>query len=277
MLLLNGTPIESFFFPGGEIQVRLPEKIGTERVILTWKPTAPSCIMELLLTVNALNERQIRDIDIDILYLPYARQDRVCNPGEAFSLKVMCNLLNGISEDSAMIRLWDIHSAVVEEHLNSYAWHHEVWEIFKRFHILDDFDLSELILCAPDVGACERVAQVLRHCKADYSIQARKERDPSTGHITDITINLEEWQQGRPILVIDDICDGGATFLKLAEKLKEQGAGNLYLYVTHGIFSKGLGELLDYYKHIYCHHVLHDNLYKTQERFTILREFHHDN
>ena len=58
-------------------------------------------------------------------------------------------------------------------------------------------------------------------------------------------------------LVIDDICDGGRTFINLAEKLLIMGANDLYLYVTHGIFSKGLPSIHEYYKHIYCDHIFY--------------------
>ncbi|HCW17254.1 MAG TPA: phosphoribosylpyrophosphate synthetase, partial [Achromobacter sp.] len=47
----------------------------------------------------------------------------------------------------------------------------------------------------------------------------------------------------QPVLVVDDICDGGRTFLELASALRDTTRQPVYLYVTHGIFSKGLGEL----------------------------------
>jgi len=52
-------------------------------------------------------------------------------------------------------------------------------------------------------------------------------------------------------LIVDDICDGGGTFLGLAEELKECNSGDLYLAVSHGIFSKGSQTLLDNFKSIY--------------------------
>ena len=75
-------------------------------------------------------------------------------------------------------------------------------------------------------------------------------------------------------LIVDDICDGGRTFLEAAKILKEETTGKLFLYVTHGIFSKGIDELLEHYEHIYCHHVLDDSRYQTTDRLTILRSFH---
>jgi len=83
MLLINDKPVNYFFFPAGEMQVRLPE-IETERVILTSLPKSSDDIMLIMLVVNALKQQGITDIDLDLLYLPYARQDRVCSKGEYF-------------------------------------------------------------------------------------------------------------------------------------------------------------------------------------------------
>ena len=73
MLLLNNEPVRWFNFPGGEIQVKLPEEIPEESCILTWMPKDPSSIVLLQLTVNAMKHAGIHDITLDCLYLPYAR------------------------------------------------------------------------------------------------------------------------------------------------------------------------------------------------------------
>jgi ribose-phosphate pyrophosphokinase len=75
-----------------------------------------------------------------------------------------------------------------------------------------------------------------------------KTRDTSNGKLTGFT--LEEIPQGGHFLVVDDICDGGGTFLGLAEKIAEQGAF-ADLYVSHGIFSKGTTSLRKAYKNVY--------------------------
>jgi len=71
----------------------------------------------------------------------------------------------------------------------------------------------------------------------------KKTRDQSTGHITDYKLSGEV--EGKSVLIVDDICDGGMTFKLLAEELMEAGAVHINLYVTHGIFSKGLRTLFE--------------------------------
>lgn len=276
MLLLNNQPIDYFLFSGGEFQVKLPHKLDTERAFLTWKPIDASEITLLALAVSALKHMGFNDIDLDILYLPYARQDRVCAEGEAHSLEVICGFLNSL--DVSVVRLWDVHNKdktfeLLDEPL---IVHTQPFDIFDRYKILDDFDLGNLILCAPDDGAYERVSDVANQHTQTTPVVMAKVRDPETGKITGMKWNQHNRSvEGWNVLIIDDICDGGATFLQAAQILKEQGAENLYLYVTHGIFSKGLDLLQEYFKHIICHHVLHDDKFHSTERLTILREHSH--
>jgi len=276
MLLLNGQNIDYFLFSGGEFQVKLPHKLDPERAILTWKPINASDITFLSLVINALKNMGICDIDLDILYLPYARQDRVCSPGQANSLEVICRLLD--SMELTTIRIWDVHN--MPKTMNLFTETHVCFisakDIFARFKILDEFDNNETILCAPDNGACWRVSDIAEHFDFYTPIMMSKGRHPETGFIEGMKWNPQNRSvEGWSVLIIDDICDGGATFNAAAQIIREQGATNLYLYITHGIFSKGLDLLQENFKHIICHHVLHDDHYQSTDRLTILREFKH--
>jgi ribose-phosphate pyrophosphokinase len=57
----------------------------------------------------------------------------------------------------------------------------------------------------------------------------------------------------KDYIIIDDIIDGGQTFINIAKELKSKPLkGKIYLIVTHGIFSKGFAELSQYFDGIYC-------------------------
>lgn len=264
MLLLNGKPVPFFKFPGGEIQVKLPLIEEFERKLI-WKPTCSDDILLLIMTVNALNGQGYWDIELDCLYLPYARQDRICNPGEANSLEMICGILDGLN--LTIIRFYDVHNESVTFRFFKYTnvLNLEVCDIFNHYKILDNFDSKTTLLLAPDVGARKRVADICCNNPDFYWINLEKTRNSETG-----IVSYDEIPEidASIILVIDDICDGGSTFLRLAEKIPDK---TLYLYVTHGIFSHGLDELSKYYTHIYCHHVLDDSKCQSNEFLTILR------
>lgn len=79
-------------------------------------------------------------------------------------------------------------------------------------------------------------------------LHAEKERDPKTGKLSGFLVPERKEFKSNSVLIVDDICDGGGTFLGLAPELYDL---DLYLYVTHGIFSKGLTDLSKSFKHIY--------------------------
>ena len=85
-------------------------------------------------------------------------------------------------------------------------------------------------------------------------IYAQKVRNSQTGEI--VETRLEKEAIAQDCIIVDDICDGGRTFIELAKVLKSKGAKDIYLYVTHGIFSKGIEVLREHFNHIYCYHLI---------------------
>ena len=116
--------------------------------------------------------------------------------------------------------------------------------------------MNNAVLVSPDKGARPRVLDVADGVSAYRGrpvpvIQALKQRDPVTGALTSPQL-LDSVPTGVPLLVVDDICDGGGTFIQLAELLRQHTNALLYLYVTHGIFSKGVDVLAGSYAKVFC-------------------------
>ena len=106
------------------------------------------------------------------------------------------------------------------------------------------------ILVSPDAGSLKKVSKVARefNCKM---VRADKTRSVIDGSITG-TVVYSESVGDKDFLIIDDICDGGRTFIELAKELRKLTTGKIKLYVTHGIFSKGLDVLTEHIDEIYC-------------------------
>ena len=108
-------------------------------------------------------------------------------------------------------------------------------------------------IIAPDNGAVKKASKIAEKFKLPL-ITCLKERDLATGHITKYRI-LDSIEKPGKALIVDDICDGGATFNILAKSLKEDTpVTEISLYVTHGIFSKGLDKLFENIDNIYSYH-----------------------
>lgn len=259
-----------FTFAGGESQVVLPEEFicNAESVssvrINAWLKTADA-VMQLLLLTDAVR-RVLPNVPLhlNMPYVPYARQDRVCNPGEALSAKVFCNLINAQAYATVMIA--DPHSDVVPA-------------LLERVSIVDpSVMVAEVVrqsafaegvtLLAPDAGARKRVQNMARKLGISHVAFADKVRDTRTGCISATSVSSDLPQQA--ILVVDDICDGGRTFVELGKVLAEVSTQPRYLYVTHGIFSKGFDELNLYYQRIFT--AYNWNQANHNDKLTIIKQ-----
>jgi len=246
---VNGLYISSFKFNGGEVHVSINHiEIGNVTEVEAYLYTSDD-IMKLLMTIDAIREKKVFSvINLTIPYFPYGRQDRVCNPGEAFSVKVMARLINSLQ--CQKVTILDPHSNVTTVALNNYNVISQN-EILQEHSIIEVIKALNLTLVSPDAGAELKTREVARENNLPV-IYCSKVRDTVTGNITDTHIPFIG--EGGDFIILDDICDGGYTFTQLAKQMKAAGANDLYLYVTHGIFSKGLDPLKEYFEHVYCYH-----------------------
>lgn len=233
-------------FPGGERHLQLDEKINnhfvyTDNCSIVAHLEKSDEIMLLLLVTDALRRKYGGRLNIDLVmpYVPYARQDRVCVPGEALSARVFCDLIN--AQKYSTVTIWDAHSEVVPALLDRCINVH-------CSEFVRQFAKPDWILVAPDGTAAKEKVPTCAKRVGCQMITATKHRDLKTGKLTGTSIIPSEvWtpalENGFPptFLMVDDICDGGATFVALAKEItKVIPRAKIKLYVTHGIFSQGL-------------------------------------
>lgn len=233
---------QSFLFSGGEVHIKLKSQ-ATEVLINTRLNTSDD-IMKLLLAVDALRRSGTEKISVFIPYLPYARQDRVMVPGEPLSVKVMCNLINSCNFER--VYLFDVHSEVAAALLDNCQLITNAALVQRALENHKDY-----LLVSPDAGALKKIyklAEVLTY--HEPIVLCNKVRDVSNGKIKKITVDQDDLG-GRDCIIVDDICDGGATFIGVAQELKARNAGKILLVVSHGIFSHGEEELAKWIDHIY--------------------------
>jgi ribose-phosphate pyrophosphokinase len=243
---------DKFVFNGGESHIRIKEDLdyltsNTDAVVFVTKLKTAQDITDLAIAVDAIdNLGSGASFHLLLGYLPGGRQDRVCNPGEALSSKVYANLINSIA-DWDSIQFIDAHSDVMPALLNnSYSVDNKLF-VDKAIEALD---LDDITLISPDAGANKKVLSLAQHLieTSNHSVEvvrADKNRDLATGNIVETIVYAHDLSD-RDCVIVDDICDGGRTFIELAKVLKAKGARNVILIVTHGIFSKGFGPVLEY-------------------------------
>lgn len=221
----------SMKFSGGEIQVRLPERVSASQFVIRALLDSSDAIMELILLTDAIRRHAGEDasIRLECPYLPYARQDRVCASGESLAVRVMCGLINALMFDT--VTVWDPHSDVGTALLDRVVVIPQ-WNFVARIH------WKNTILVAPDAGAIKKTLESAKELRLKM-VRADKVRSVVDGSITGTVVYCDQMTHDD-FLIVDDICDGGRTFIELAKVLRPWTTGKIYLYVTHGIFSKGL-------------------------------------
>lgn len=244
--------INTSTFPGGEVHIAVDDGFDSripQLVRITAHLRSPADQMALFMLTDALRRACRAPIHLHMPYVPYARQDRVCNPGEALAAKVFCQMINAQGYES--VTIFDPHSDVVPALLDRVVVKDAAEAID---HVLEwPVFANGVTFIAPDAGAQKRVLKLAKRFGVDSVVCADKVRDTKTGEIRGIAIN-GVFPAGRPALVIDDICDGGATFIALSEQVAVNQSldAPLYLYVSHGIFSKGVGRVAENYDHVFA-------------------------
>ncbi len=233
--------IDFLQFPGGERHVQIVSRDDfdlIESVLIRAYVNSSDDILDYLLLENALLKiKPNLKIDLELPYLPYARQDRVCSYGQAFSLEVIAALLK--INKKRKIFVWDCHS-VVGLNLTGAINITSESIIAKSTSLLNEFKNPNVILVCPDKGALRRSEAVGIAFGVNEIVLCEKVRNPSNGKITGMSVAANDLTM-KTAIIIDDICDGGMTFIGIAKALKELNCSSVVLYITHGIFSKGLG------------------------------------
>ncbi len=223
-----------FKFSGGEIHCKLSKVYGHCRIIC--RDYTAAGFMAVCMHNEVFRRNGASRIELVYPYLPYARQDRVMQETEPFSLQVFARMINAQNFDS--VTVYDPHSDVGPALIERCKVISQ-WEIAKKAigALVKD---ENIIFVSPDAGAYKKVSKLMTD---DSRIAiATKIRDPQ-GNIAATRLASSPAINGRTCVIVDDICDGGRTFIELAKVLKEAGAGKVILYITHGIFSHGFSEL----------------------------------
>lgn len=225
--------IETLLFPGGEPHVKVPSTL-TGQVFLflklrTWVEVGyAACLIDAL----SRNTRIDGELNAFIPYFPGARQDR--SDGSApFTLMIVNDLFALLG----LMSVFDLHSNVLSDALP-----HGILRNLMPANLQVPIRDDVVGIIAPDAGAAERAEQFRArfYASADL-IQCSKHRDPVTGRL--FGYHMPKLSRQGAYIIVDDICDGGGTFNLLAEAFGKDPVGEhsrLEMFVSHGIFSKGI-------------------------------------
>ncbi len=246
-------------FPDGQQSINLDFIHLEDEVKISSRLNDFKDLEVILCATAALRNLGIKTIHLYVPYFLGARSDRKFEDGGINYLKdVICPIIN--SQNYETVTIVDAHSDVLEACIHNYR---KIDNISLVKFALTDIDNTnsareKLILVSPDAGALKKMYHVSEYFKIDKMVIANKHRDIRTGKITHTEVpGLTQEPGSKNFVIIDDICDGGRTFLEIAKTIRKEREDSvfndkIYLVVTHGIFSAGFSELKNWFDGIYC-------------------------
>ena len=239
MLELNGKKIEIGHFPDSTLLIKesVARDYETDRsASIKWNFENNEELVALIYITKHLKAHGVARIHLEMPYIPNARQDRVKSDEDVFTLKYFAEIINWLG--FASVTVLDPHSTVSEALLDNIVIKTPKENIAKVIAMIGD---ENLMMFYPDEGAMKRYSALADKPFA-FGI---KKRDWATGQINGLDVSgATERISGSRILIVDDICSRGGTFYHSAKKLKELGAAEVYLYISHCENSILQGEVL---------------------------------
>lgn len=246
MIYFNGVKLEFKTFPNGEL--RLDPTAVNENFkryecinVVTFKYENDSDIFKLMVLKDYIdNELFYHRTSLLMPYAPYSRMDRSIK-GQLFTLKTFTNIINSMNFEQVIIL--EPHSDVVTALLNNCKVINSGLDLLPKVEKEIEFERGFDYLFFPDAGAQKRYSSL----KGYNQLVGYKDRDVNTGDIRSLEVvgNLPNNQRSkRRVLIIDDLCSYGGTFLHSGNKLKELGFKEIFLLVTHCENSIFEGKLL---------------------------------
>src|SRR5271155_4262286 len=232
-----GTPMTKAVvrrFADMEVFVEIQENVRGADVFVIQSTSYPANdhLMELLIMIEALRRASARRITAVTPYFGYARQDRKVGPRTPISAKLVANLITNAGADRVMTL--DLHAGQIQGFFdiptdNLYAAPMMVRDIRERF------DLAKIMVVSPDVGGVARARGLAKRINAPLAIVDKRRERAGESEVMNVIGEVT----GYTCILIDDIVDSGGTLVNAADALLEQGAADVYAYISHGVLSGG--------------------------------------
>ena len=240
LLFGNDREVNIGKFPDGTMLIKMRPEMAygfwplafptnISRAIITWLYENDAELVALIHVTKHLRRNGITNICLKMPYIPNARQDRVKSEEDVFTLKSFVEVINWL--DFTSVEVLDPHSSVSEaliDRIKIRTPKKLVENVIDKLKSASSED--DLMMFYPDEGAMKRYSSMFN---MPYAFGIKK-RDWSTGKINGLDVSgMTDMIAGKRILIVDDICSRGGTFYHSAKKLKELGAKEIYLYVSH--------------------------------------------
>lgn len=217
-------------FPDGEISVKIEDDVRGKDVFVvqSLEPPVNENLMEVLIMIDSLVRASAERVTAVIPYFGYARQDRKMEGRTPISAKLVANLLTTSGTDRVLTV--DLHSGQIQGFFDIPLDHLYATPVMLEY--LREKDIEDLTIVSPDVGNVKMARAYAKRLDAELGIVDKRRIGPRNTEAVHIMGEID----GRNCLILDDMIATGGSMREGVGILRENGASNVYLTATHGIF-----------------------------------------
>jgi ribose-phosphate pyrophosphokinase len=232
--------VELKTFANDETYVRYSESIRGADVFIVQTGCEPvdRNLMELLLMIQAAKLASAKRITAVVPWFPYSRQDRKAKPREPISGRLVADMLQLAGADRVLTM--DLHAGQIQGFFSVPVDHMTALPLFGR-HFRDlGFTGEGVVSVAPDAGRARVAVRFAEMLEASFAVMHKTRPAHDAVAVTEITGRVRD----KIAIVGDDVTTTGSTLLAGAQALKEHGAGDVWIFVTHAqLNAEGLERL----------------------------------
>ena len=225
--------IDVFHFADGETLIDIGESVRGKKVFViqsTCKPVNDN-LMELLICIDALRRSAASEINCIVPYYGYARQDRKAKPRQPITARLCATLFEAAG--ATRLEMFDLHAAQIQGFFSIPVDDFTAVPMMAQYFLRKDIDPSEFVVVSPDHGGVKRARNLSEIIGTPIAIIDKRRARPNECEAANVVGDVN----GKNVIIIDDICDTGGSLAAACELLKEKGAKDIYVSVTHGVFS----------------------------------------
>ena len=229
---LSGLRIEKF--ANGEIYARFEETVRGSEVFFIQSIAGQNVndlIMETLIVADAAHRASASNFTAVIPHYGYARQDRKAASREPITARLVANLLEAAGIDR--IITLDLHSGQIQGFFDIPVTHLTALYQFGDYFKTKNFDWNNTVVVSPDMGRAKVAKKLSDYLGCEVAIAHKSRPSHNAAEVMGIIGNI----RGRTCIINDDMIDTAGTLCGSITKLKEMGAGDIYVCATHGVFS----------------------------------------
>jgi ribose-phosphate pyrophosphokinase len=221
-------------FPNDETYCRYLESIrGADVfVVQTGCPPVDKNLMELVLMIQAAKLASAKRITAVIPWFPYSRQDRKAKPREPISARLVADMLQLAGVDRVLTM--DLHAGQIQGFFTIPVDHMTALQLFAT-HFRDlGLTGESVVAVAPDAGRAKHAVRFGEMIEASFAIMHKMRVASDHVEVTEVTGKVRD----KVAIVGDDVATTGGTLIAGAQALKEHGAREVNVFVTHALFSE---------------------------------------